>query len=67
MTDESEPLVKVAVQEPFQVVHDERVYWPGAVAQVPQSLADKWIENQWVEVVTDVANPKAGASKRVVK
>jgi hypothetical protein len=75
MTDEhsesgdklSEPLIKVAVQAPFQVVHDERVYWPGAVAEVPQSLADKWIENRWVEVITDDAGNQAGASRRSAK
>jgi hypothetical protein len=44
-----EPLKRVRVLSPFQVVYAGTVYLPDSVAEVPVSLADSWILNQWVE------------------
>jgi hypothetical protein len=43
-----EPLKRVRVLAPFQVAHAGTQYFPGEVAEVPQSLANNWILNQWV-------------------
>lgn len=46
-----EPNVSVRVLPPFSVAYDGVPYWGGATVEVPKSLADKWIRNQWAEVV----------------
>ena len=43
-----EPLRRVRVRHPFQVVFKGVPYWPDAVAEVPESLAAKWVRDQWV-------------------
>jgi hypothetical protein len=44
-----EPVVKVKVRAPFQVVYETVVYLPGAVVEVPESLSQEWLTNSWVE------------------
>jgi hypothetical protein len=44
----AKPTRRVKVLSPFQVVYETVVYPPGAVASVPESLADEWIRAQWV-------------------
>lgn len=62
-----EPVKRVKVLSPYSVAHDGTAYWPNAVAEVPQSIASKWITQKWVvsedgdevadaEVVDDVVD-----------
>lgn len=54
-----EPLKRVRVLRPFQVVYKGDVFLPDSVAEVPESLADNWILNQWVEQVAgEILPPK---------
>jgi hypothetical protein len=46
--DAPEPLTRVKVLSPFQVVHDATAYYPNAVLEVPASVADNWLRNRWV-------------------
>ena len=52
--------VALAVNTPYQVVHDETVYTPGQTVDVPQDVADKWIQAGWVSEAkaTKTAPPK---------
>ncbi|OBK98029.1 hypothetical protein [Mycobacterium sp. 1165178.9] len=43
-----EPLRRVKVLPPFSVSYEGNRYLPAQVAEVPESLADWWITNQWV-------------------
>jgi hypothetical protein len=43
-----EPLRRVKVLPPFQVVHEAVVYRPHAIAEVPESVAAQFILNRWV-------------------
>jgi hypothetical protein len=43
-----EPLKRVRVLPPFMVAHEGTQYFPNSVAEVPESVADNWLLNQWV-------------------
>jgi hypothetical protein len=43
-----EPLKQVRVIHPYLVAHNGLAYWPNSVAEVPASVADKWLLNKWV-------------------
>jgi hypothetical protein len=43
-----EPLLRVTVLAPYMVAHEGARWFPGETAEVPESLADDWILNQWV-------------------
>ena len=43
-----EPLRRVRVLPPFQVVRDGTAYWPEAVVEVPEPLAATWLLNRWL-------------------
>ena len=47
-----EPLKRVRVLAPFQVVHETRPYTGGDVVEVPESIADSWLLNKWVEILS---------------
>jgi hypothetical protein len=51
----------VSVTAPFQVVHEETVYTPGQTVDVPQEVADKWIEAGWV---SEAKTTKAAPAKK---
>lgn len=40
---------RVRVLRPFMVAHEGTKYFPDTIAEVPESLADNWIKNQWAE------------------
>jgi hypothetical protein len=39
-------MTAVSANTPYQVVHEETVYTPGQTVDVPQDIADKWIEGR---------------------
>jgi hypothetical protein len=43
-----EPLRRVSVKEPFLVAHEGMRFYPGDVAEVPESVALHWRANGWV-------------------
>ena len=43
-----EPLTRVRVLPPYLVSHEGARFFPDSVAEVPESVADKWISSQWV-------------------
>jgi hypothetical protein len=53
-------MTTVSVNTPFQVVHEETIYTPGQTVDVPQDVADKWIEAGWVSQATQ---PEKRATK----
>ena len=50
----------VTVNTPYQVMHDGTVYTPGETADVPDDVAEKWIDAGWVSEkrATKAAPPK---------
>jgi hypothetical protein len=60
-----EPLRRVRVQHPFQVVHEGTVYPPDEIVEVPETVASHWIRDGLV--VTDDTGNQEGASKRPTK
>lgn len=55
---EPEPLKRVRVLPPYGVSHQGARFFPDSIAEVPESVADKWIKSHWVvsetpEVVSD--------------
>jgi hypothetical protein len=60
-----EPLKRVRVLPPFMVAHAGMQYFPGRVAEVPESVADEWVLNKWVvsESPEEVEQP-VGPRKR---
>jgi hypothetical protein len=56
-------MTTVSVNTPFQVVHEETVYGPGQTVDVPQEVADKWIEAGWVSVAKERATKAAPPKK----
>jgi hypothetical protein len=44
-----EPLRRVRVVAPYQVVYETIVYRPGDVPDIPVALADRWVRDGWVE------------------
>jgi hypothetical protein len=46
---EPEPLKQVRVIPPYLVSHEGARFFPDSVAEVPESVADKWIRSQWVK------------------
>jgi hypothetical protein len=58
-------MTTVTVNAPFQVVHDETIYEPGQTADVPQDVADKWLEAGWVSEAKERATkaPAKAAKK----
>lgn len=44
-----EKTVEVKVSDRWSVVHDSQRYVEGDTVTVPESLADEWIRNHWVE------------------
>ena len=68
MSEETpEATQQVRVLPPFMVCHEGVRFLPDTVAEVPESVAQLWIRDRWVEVITDDANPKAGERKRVAQ
>ena len=53
-------ITTVSVDTLYQVVHDATVYGPGQTADVPQDVAQTWIDAGWVSEpkVTKAAPPK---------
>ncbi len=45
---EPEPLKQVRVIPPYLVSHEGARFFPDSIAEVPESVADKWIRSQWV-------------------
>jgi hypothetical protein len=43
-----EPVKKVRIRQPFMCAYQGTQYFPDEVAEVPESIADYWIVNQWV-------------------
>ena len=43
---------KVAVREPFRIVHDTKEYFAGDQLTVPAHVAQPWLTSGWVEPVT---------------
>jgi len=43
-----EPVKRVRVLDPFSVSYQGISHWPNEVAEVPASVADKWLRSQWV-------------------
>jgi hypothetical protein len=43
-----EKVVRVVVVQPYKVTHNGTDYRPGDTAEVPESVAQKWIANGWV-------------------
>jgi hypothetical protein len=43
--------LRIKVLPPYGVAHDGTAYFPGHTPEVPQSVADAWIRNNWVESV----------------
>jgi hypothetical protein len=41
-------MTTVSVNAPYQVVHETTVYGPGQTADVPEAIAQKWIDAGWV-------------------
>lgn len=56
--DMADKQVKVKVHDKWSVVHEGQRYVQGDTVEVPQSLADEWIRNHWVEPVTSKAKAK---------
>jgi hypothetical protein len=52
-------MTAVSVNTQYQVVHEETVYTPGQTVDVPQDIADKWIEGG----LGSEAKPEKGATK----
>lgn len=48
----SDKPVKVRVSDRWSVVHEGKRYVLGDTVTVPESLADEWIRNHWVERAT---------------
>jgi hypothetical protein len=46
--EQPEKSVRVTVAAPHQVTHGGKDYGPGEHAEVPASVAQKWIANEWV-------------------
>jgi hypothetical protein len=59
---DAEPLKRVRVLRPFQVVYDTVAYSNGDTPVVPVALADQWIKNQWVTASLErlAGFPRAG-------
>jgi hypothetical protein len=53
-------MATVSVNTPYQVVHEEIIYTPGQTVDVPQDVADTWIQAGWVSEAkaTKAAPPK---------
>lgn len=47
--------VKVKVSDRWAVVHDGKRYIQGDQVSVPETLAEEWVRNHWVERVTTTA------------
>jgi hypothetical protein len=43
---------RVKVLKPYSVAYNGTAYWPGSVAEVPASVAEKWLLNKWVTLST---------------
>jgi len=41
------PLKRVRILPPFMCAHVGTQYLPNAIAEVPEAIADNWIQNQW--------------------
>ena len=55
-------MMKVAVAEGTQCVHDGTVYGPGETAEVPKAVAQFWLRSGWAdEVEEDEPPPKKPA------
>jgi hypothetical protein len=61
LRDHQHPMTAVTVNAPYQVVHDETVHGPGQTVDVPQDVADKWLEAGWV---SEAKATKAAPTKR---
>jgi hypothetical protein len=46
-----EKTVKVKVVAPWRVCHDGKAYADGDTATVPETVAEEWLANGWVEKV----------------
>jgi hypothetical protein len=46
-----EPLKRVRVNVPFQVVYETIPYTGGQITEVPADVADSWLRNTWVTEV----------------
>jgi hypothetical protein len=46
-----EKQIKVRVSDRWRVVHDDKAYVKGETLTVPESVAQEWERNRWVEVV----------------
>lgn len=57
-------MTTVTVNAPYQVVHDGTVYGPGQTADVPEEIAQKWIEAGWVSEAKEKRATKAAPQKR---
>lgn len=44
----TEPVKRVRVISPYLVAYAEVQYWPDSAAEVPASVADKWLLSRWV-------------------
>jgi hypothetical protein len=55
-----ESVKRIRVLPPFQVVYETHPYTGGDTVEVPESIADDWILNQWVVEETPEPPRKRG-------
>jgi hypothetical protein len=54
-------MTRVVVAPLYRVVHDGVAYPPGAIATVPDDVAQRWLRAGWVELATAQHRLMAGA------
>ena len=54
-------MTSVVVAQPYQVVHDGVAYPPGAIATVPDDVAQRWLTARWAELAPARHRLMAGA------
>ena len=56
-------MMKVAVAEGIQCVHDGTVYGPGETAEVPKAVPQFWLRSGWADEVEEDEPPPKKASR----
>ncbi len=56
-------MTSVVVAHLYRVVHDGVAYPPGAIATVPDDVAQRWLTAGWVELAPALHRLMAGAPK----